>query len=143
MTPLTLLLLAALAVALAFLVVRGRRREVGAPPPTAPRPPEPPAASPPPSPPPNEAARRLDEHVQFTVYRPRRVAPDTWCTILAFAHLAGRRADAPPSDPDPVEEVRRQAHQVLGERAVASPRHWRRCCSSASSGARSSGGRGE
>jgi TIR domain-containing protein len=63
------------------------------------------------------APRAVDENVQFTVYRPRRIPVETWCTVLAFAHLAERRPDAPPSTPDPVEEVRRQAAQVLGDLA--------------------------
>ncbi len=71
--------------------------------------------------PPEEPAppRPVDENVQFTVYRPRRIPPAVWCPVLAFAHLAERRADAPDGAVDPVEEVRRQARQVLGD-AVAS-----------------------
>jgi len=112
MTPLTLLVLAALAVALAWLV-RTRGDRVSAPPPV-PAPSEPPVPPPSPAARPAEVVRRLDEHVQFTVYRPRRLPPETWSAILAFAHLAERRADAPPGTPDPVEEVRRQAQEVLG-----------------------------
>src|SRR5262245_57372969 len=63
------------------------------------------------------APRAVDENVQFTVYRPRRIPVETWCTVLAFAHLAERRADAPPNTPDPVDEMRRQAAQVLGNLA--------------------------
>jgi len=59
--------------------------------------------------------RALDENVQFTVYRRSVVAPDRWYPMLAFAHLAERRPHAPPGEPDPVAEVRRQAQQVLGE----------------------------
>jgi hypothetical protein len=82
-------------------------------------PPEPPA---PPAPAPPQAESqppRVDENVQFTVYRPRRLPPGVWQPVLAFAHLAERRADAPPGEPDPVEEVRRQARQVLGDQATA------------------------
>jgi serine/threonine-protein kinase len=60
----------------------------------------------------------LDENVQFTVYRPRAIAPVRWYSLLAFAHLAERRPgelDAP----DPIDEVRHQAEAVLGERAAA------------------------
>jgi hypothetical protein len=60
--------------------------------------------------------RPVDENVQFTVYRPRRIPLETWCTILAFAHLAERRPEAPDA-PDPLEEMRRQAAQVLGDLA--------------------------
>jgi hypothetical protein len=62
--------------------------------------------------------RAVDENVQFTVFRPRRIPVETWCTVLAFAHLAERRPDAPPDTTDPVEEVRRQAAQVLGDAAA-------------------------
>ena len=58
-----------------------------------------------------------DEDVQFTVYRPGTVRPEVWYDLLAFAHLSKRRADAPPGEPDPVEEVRRQAERLLAERA--------------------------
>jgi hypothetical protein len=58
----------------------------------------------------------LDENVQFTVYRPRAVVPDRWYPLLAFAHLAAKRSEAPAHEPDPVEEVRRQAVRALGER---------------------------
>jgi hypothetical protein len=34
---------------------------------------------------------------------------------MAFAHLAAKRADAPAGEPDPVEEVKRQAEQFLGQ----------------------------
>jgi hypothetical protein len=57
----------------------------------------------------------VDENVQFTVYRPRSIQANRWSTLLAFAHLSERRADADPAEPDPLDEVRRQAEQVLGE----------------------------
>ncbi len=60
----------------------------------------------------------IDDNVQFTVYRPRRLPPETWRSVLAFAHLAERRPDAPADSPDPIEEVRRQAHQALGAQAA-------------------------
>lgn len=58
----------------------------------------------------------LDDNVQFTIYRPRSIDPGRWHQLLAFAHLAERR---PGEDelPDPVEEVQRQAAQVLGDKA--------------------------
>jgi hypothetical protein len=58
-----------------------------------------------------------DEDVQFTVYRPRTVRPEAWHDLLAFAHLSRRMDDAPPDEPDPVEQVRRQAERLLAERA--------------------------
>ena len=64
---------------------------------------------------PDEPAHILDENVQFTVYRPRAVVASRWHTLLAFAHLAEKRADAPADEPDPIENVRRQAMSLLGE----------------------------
>lgn len=61
----------------------------------------------------------VDENVQFTVYRPRAVRPDVWYPMLAFAHLAERRPDAPADEPDPVEQVKALADQALGDQAAA------------------------
>jgi serine/threonine protein kinase len=55
-----------------------------------------------------------DENVQFSVYRPKVIPPETWQPLLAFAHLSELPADAPPSLIDPIAEVQRQAEQVLG-----------------------------
>ena len=57
----------------------------------------------------------LDESVQFTVYRPDVVRPQRWYPMLAFAHLSEKPPDASVDEPDPLEEVTRQAKQVLGE----------------------------
>jgi type VI secretion system protein ImpA len=57
----------------------------------------------------------LDENVQFTVYRPQVVQPERWYSMLAFAHLSERRPDTEEREPDPIEEVERQARQILGE----------------------------
>jgi hypothetical protein len=57
----------------------------------------------------------MDENVQFTVFRPQSVAPQVWYPLLAFAHLSQRRSAAPVSEPDPLQEVQRQACQALGE----------------------------
>jgi hypothetical protein len=59
---------------------------------------------------------QLDENVQFTIYRPKAIEPRTWHPLLAFAHLAERRPDEAEA-PDPIEEVRKQAEAVLGDRA--------------------------
>ena len=59
----------------------------------------------------------LDENVQFTVYRPRAIAPVRWYSLLAFAHLAERRPNEIDA-PDPIDEVRRQAEGVLAEQAA-------------------------
>lgn len=60
---------------------------------------------------------RLDENVQFTVYRPKAIAPAQWYQLLAFAHLAEKRPDEQYAA-DPVEEVQRQAKQLLGASAA-------------------------
>jgi len=61
----------------------------------------------------------LDENVQFTVYRPRGIQPQRWYPLLAFAHLSERPLNAPADEPDPIEEVERQAQQILGEQTAA------------------------
>ena len=57
----------------------------------------------------------MDENVQFTVFRRSAIQPEHWYPLLAFAHLADRRPDAPPDEPDPIEEVKAQARQLLGD----------------------------
>jgi serine/threonine protein kinase/thiol-disulfide isomerase/thioredoxin len=57
----------------------------------------------------------VDEDVQFTVYAPEKVIPERNYTLLAFAHLTKRRDDAEPDEPDPLEEVKKQAARLLGE----------------------------
>ncbi|HEX3556637.1 MAG TPA: TIR domain-containing protein [Thermoanaerobaculia bacterium] len=59
----------------------------------------------------------LHENVQFTVYRPRVVEPMKWFPLLAFAHLEELPADAPADEPDPLAEIREQAHRILGDLA--------------------------
>ncbi len=56
----------------------------------------------------------VDENVQFTVYRPRVVAPAVWVPFIAYAHLAEAR---PGEDGDPIEQVRQDAARVLGAAA--------------------------
>lgn len=56
----------------------------------------------------------VDENVQFTVYRPQRVKPDEWHTMLAFVHLSERPADAEAGTPAPVEMVARRAQEIIG-----------------------------
>jgi hypothetical protein len=60
----------------------------------------------------------VDENVQFTVYRPNAVQPEVWYPLLAFAHLAERRPEAPPGQPDPLEQVRTLAAKALGHEAA-------------------------
>ena len=64
-----------------------------------------------------EAPPIVDENVQFTVYRPGRVRPMEWYPLLAFAHLADRPPDAPPTAPHPLQQVQEQAKQALGKLA--------------------------
>src|SRR6478752_5070870 len=66
-----------------------------------------------------EVSPVADENVQFTVYRPRAIRPGLWYPMLAFAHLAERRPDAPPEEADPIEQVKALAQQQLGESASA------------------------
>ena len=58
---------------------------------------------------------RMDEDVQFTVYRPSAVPVDRWSWLLVFAHTSQGSAE----EPDPLAEVRRQAEGVLGAQASA------------------------
>jgi hypothetical protein len=55
-----------------------------------------------------------DDDVMFTVYGPATVPPQRWCTLLAFAHLS-KLPDAAAGEPDPMQEVQRQAQQILGK----------------------------
>ncbi len=80
-------------------------------------PPPEPEPEPPPAHPPPEKALPLHENVQFTVYRPRVVEPSRWFPLLAFAHLEELPPEASAEEPDPVEEVQRQARQILGDMA--------------------------
>jgi len=57
--------------------------------------------------------RAPDENVQFSVYRPRVIASGRWVTLLAFAHLAEKRADAAADEPEPLEQVEREAADAL------------------------------
>ena len=60
---------------------------------------------------------RVGENVRFAVYRPGAVAPEKWYTMLAFAYVSELPPDAPPDQPEPRDEVEKQARQVLGEQA--------------------------
>ena len=65
----------------------------------------------------NEAGKPLysDKDVQFTVYAPQKIKPENIYTLLAFAHLSKRRADAAADEPDPIEEMKEQAARILGK----------------------------
>lgn len=56
-----------------------------------------------------------DSNVEFTVYAPRQIKPEKNYTILAFAHLAKKRDDAPAGEPDPIAEMKDQAARILGK----------------------------
>jgi hypothetical protein len=68
------------------------------------------------------ARAELDQDVEFTVYRPRRMAPQEWYTLLAFAHRTELTVARDGRTIDPIEEVARQATALLGadEAAYAS-----------------------
>jgi hypothetical protein len=66
---------------------------------------------------PEPSAPRLDEDVQFTVYKPRALAPLEWTPFLAFAHLGNNPPDAPPGAAPPQQRVQEQAEALLGARA--------------------------
>jgi hypothetical protein len=57
----------------------------------------------------------LEGNVQFTVYRPKVLQPLVWSSMIAFAHLSNRQPDDPAAMADPLQEVKRQAEQILGK----------------------------
>jgi hypothetical protein len=65
------------------------------------------------------AGAELDQDVEFTVYRPRRMAPQEWYTLLAFAHRTELVEAGDGRTIDPIEEVARQASAVLAADAPA------------------------
>ncbi|MEO6391519.1 MAG: TIR domain-containing protein [Pyrinomonadaceae bacterium] len=54
------------------------------------------------------------DDVSFTVYRPEMIAPEQWYSMLAFAHLTNRPADAPAHEPPPAKIVAERAAAALG-----------------------------
>ena len=58
------------------------------------------------------AASAVDDDVRFTVYRPQALPPETWATLLVFAHKTGliREPGRPPFDPNTQVEARARAH---------------------------------
>jgi hypothetical protein len=63
-------------------------------------------------------ADRIDDEVQFTIFRPGAVEPNCWYDLLAFAHLSDRPPDAPLAEPEPIEQVKQKALQLLGGQAA-------------------------
>jgi hypothetical protein len=64
---------------------------------------------------PSETQLVSSKDVQFTVYRPGEVRPETWYPLLAFAHLREKPIDGPTDEPDPFREVKLQAQKILSE----------------------------
>src|SRR5207248_1588960 len=59
----------------------------------------------------------FDDDVQFTVYRPRTLAPGRWHDMLVFAHKTEPYIDVVRGPVDPVSEVQQAAASRLGEQA--------------------------
>ena len=60
---------------------------------------------------------RIDDNIQFSVYRPQWIEPMQWYPLLCFAHLAERRPGTPSDTPDPRAQVELIAKQTLGDLA--------------------------
>lgn len=56
---------------------------------------------------------KVDENVQFTVYRPRIVAPGRWYKMAAVAHLSERDPGSPADESHPLEQAREMAELLL------------------------------
>ncbi|MGK5682513.1 Hsp70 family protein [Actinoplanes sp. URMC 104] len=63
----------------------------------------------------------LDEDVQFTVYRPARLPPNRWESLLVFAHKSDPVVDPVAGPLDPVREVQARAERFF-EGQPPSPR---------------------
>jgi hypothetical protein len=90
----------------------------GLPPSPPPNPPPPDLPLPtgtdsPPVKPPEKPSDTKVEDLQFTAYRPDRIHPGTWYTLLAFAHLREKPLDADPREPEPIERVKQLAEAHL------------------------------
>ena len=55
----------------------------------------------------------IDDDVQFTLYRPSRVRPDLWYSMLAFAHRTEPTVDASGQLVHPIDEVEQRAERLL------------------------------
>ncbi|MBL7257924.1 Hsp70 family protein [Paractinoplanes lichenicola] len=56
----------------------------------------------------------IDDDVQFTVYRPLRLPPNRWESMLVFAHKSGPVVDPVTGPLDPIREVRARAERFFG-----------------------------
>lgn len=86
----------------------------GSPAPTATLAVTPPQAEQPASASPSTAPQRIDDDVQFTLYRPTTIAPERWETLLVYTHKSKRDPDQP--DLDPLREVAKRAQRALGDK---------------------------
>jgi serine/threonine protein kinase len=62
---------------------------------------------------PGEQALPFHDDVQFTVFRPKFVRPDSWTSLLAFAHLGELPPGADPRE-HPIRKVEQRAGEILG-----------------------------
>lgn len=57
---------------------------------------------------------RVDDNVQFTVYRPKSIRPAKWYPLAAYAHLDALPADADKDEPEPLKAVQADAARTFG-----------------------------
>lgn len=63
----------------------------------------------------SERESTIDENVQFTLYRPRVVEPETWHSLLVFVHLDDLPFDVSADEPLPIDVVRQRAATLLDD----------------------------
>jgi hypothetical protein len=63
--------------------------------------------------PPSAPVDVIDDDVQFTLYRPSRVRPEVWYSMLAFGHRSEPTVDSSGRVFDPIEEVEQRAERLL------------------------------
>jgi hypothetical protein len=62
-----------------------------------------------------ESSQIIDRNVRFTVYRPERVRPEVWYTMLAFAYRAADAEEGGGDIRESLKEVEHRAASVLGD----------------------------
>ena len=62
---------------------------------------------------PNAPLDVVDDDVQFTLFRPSRVRPEVWYSMLAFAHRSEPTVDSSGQLFDPIAEVEQRAERLL------------------------------
>ena len=85
---------------------------------------------------PPDSGRIVDNDVGFTVYRPRYLTPETWASLLVFAHKTDPVVDPALGPIDPNEVVEARARGISAP-ACRRPRGW--TPAEGSSGARACG----